>query len=369
MECSQIPKIKYNEFYSRFYSKIHDRRIPITGTMEVTARCNLQCAHCYINLPAGDQQAKAEELTCQQFCHIFDQISDAGCLWVLFTGGESFIRPDFMDIYTYAKKKGFLITLFTNGTTITPDIAGYLAEWRPFSIEITLYGNTKETYESITGVSGSYAKCIRGIELLLEKKLPLKLKSMIMTLNKHELWDMKSYAERLGLDFRFDTILNMRLDGDRRPGNLRITPEETVELDLTDEKRIKDFRAFFEKFQGAPPEPEYLYQCGAGRCTVHIDPCGRMSNCLMVRDPSYELSNGSFHEAWHDFIPSVLSEKWLQDTPCKSCRLYALCGQCPAYAKIECGDPGKPVEYLCSIAHLRAEAFGWSEIKEQEVFQ
>lgn len=362
MECPQIHIINYSEFHKRFYSKFYARRIPLTGTIEVTARCNLHCAHCYINLPVWDHQAKAKELSCQQFFHILDQISDAGCLWLLFTGGESFIRPDFIDIYTYAKKKGFIITLFTNGTTITSDIADYLAEWRPFSIEITLYGRTKETYESVTGVSGSYAKCIRGIELLLEKKLPLKLKSMIMTLNKNELWDIKAYAEELGVDFRFDTILNMRLDGDHSPGNFRITPEEIIALDLADEKRIKDFHAFFDKFRGAPPDPEYLYQCGAGRRTFHIDPYGQLSTCLMVRYPSYEVLKGSFYEGWHDFIPEVLSQKWSQDTPCKTCKLYALCGQCPAYAQMEYDDPGKPVEYLCRVAHLRAEAFKLSEI-------
>jgi len=369
MECPHIPVIKYNEFDKHFYNKIGTQRIPISGTLEVTARCNLHCSHCYINLSVRDQQAKSKELNCQQFFHILDQISDAGCLWLLFTGGESFIRPDFLDIYTYAKKKGFLITLFTNGTTITSVIADYLAEWRPFSIEITLYGRTKETYESVTGVSGSYAQCIQGIELLLERKLPLKLKSMIMTLNKHELWDMKAYAEELGVDFRFDAILNMRLDGNLGPGNFRITPEETVALDLADEKRIKDFRAFFDKFHGAPPEPEYLYQCGAGRRTFHIDPYGQLSVCLMVRNPSYELSKGSFSEGWHDFIPEVLSQKWAQHTPCKTCKLYALCGQCPAYAQMECGDPEKLVEYLCKVAHLRVEAFNWREMKNQEVFQ
>ena len=70
----------------------------------------------------------------------------------MFTGGEIFARRDFLDIYTYAKRKGFLITLFTNGTLITPRIADYLAAWRPFAIEITLYGRTKDTYERLTGI-------------------------------------------------------------------------------------------------------------------------------------------------------------------------------------------------------------------------
>ena len=135
------------------------------------------------------------------------EVTDAGCLWLLLTGGEPLLRRDFLDIYTYAKRKGLILTLFTNGTLITPRIADYLAEWRPFNIEITLYGATQETYERVTGIPGSYARCRRGIDLLLERKLPLNLKTMVMTLNHHELDQMKSLAASLGVQFRFDPIM------------------------------------------------------------------------------------------------------------------------------------------------------------------
>jgi MoaA/NifB/PqqE/SkfB family radical SAM enzyme len=309
MECPHIPLINYGEFSKRLHDKVVGNRVPITGSIEVTVRCNLHCAHCYINLPLNDRNAQEKELTYKEFCNIIDQIVDEGCLWLLLTGGEPFIRPDFLDIYTYAKKKGMLITIFTNGTTITSRIADYLAEWKPFSLEITLYGRTKKIYESVTGVSGSYEKCIQGIELLLERKLPLKLKSMIMTLNMHEVWDMKSYAESLGVEFRFDPTLNMRVDGGRNPAIYRIPPEEVIALDLADEKRMNEWREFCKKFCGPPQNSEYLYQCSAGRGTFHIDPYCRLSACMMARYPSFNLREDSFRRGWQEFIPGVFSQK------------------------------------------------------------
>jgi radical SAM protein with 4Fe4S-binding SPASM domain len=310
-------------------------------------------------MPIGDSRARDNELSKQEYYSILDQITDEGCLWLLFTGGEPFIRPDFLDIYTYAKQKGMLITLFTNGTTITPRIADYLAEWRPSSIEITLYGSTKETYEKVTGVGGTYEKCMKGIDLLLERKLPLELKSMIMTLNKDEVWDMKAYAKSLGVDYRFDPVLNMRLDGDRRPEKFRILPEEIVELDLKDGERLKEFYKFYEKFFGMPQNPEYLYQCSAGVRAFHIDPYGHLSACMMTRMSSFDLRLGSFSEGWHTFMPEIIEQKWSQDVPCKKCYLVSLCDQCPGWAHIENSDQEKQVEYLCRIAHMRAEAFGF----------
>ena len=361
MECPHIPIISYSEFGRRLNEKAAGRRIPIAGSIEVTARCNLRCAHCYINLPIGDLQAQKQELTYGELCDILDQIVDEGCLWLLLTGGEPFVRPDFFDIYTYAKRKGLLVSLFTNGTHITPRIADYLAEWRPLTVEITLYGSTQGTYEQITGIPGSYERCIDGIELLIERKLPLRLKSMILTLNKHEVWDMKAYAEGLGVDFRFDPVLNAGLNGNQKPAKFRITPREVVELDLEDEKRTKDWREFCDKFWGTPPHPEYLYQCGAGLGIFHIDPYGWLGACMISRVPGYDLRQGTFREGWRDFMPRVLAQKRSRETPCQNCELISLCGQCPGFAQMETGDQEEPVEYLCRIAHLRAEKFGASK--------
>lgn len=361
MECPQIRITGYGEFSQRLHDRATARRIPLAGSLEVTARCNLRCVHCYINLPAGDRGAQRRELTRGEMYGILDQIVDEGCLWLLLTGGEPFIRPDFLDVYTYAKKKGLLITLFTNGTTITPYIADHLAEWPPFAIEITLYGCTDETHERVTGVRGSFARCMRGIELLLERNLPLALKSMVLTVNKHEIWDMKAYAEALGVDYRFDAVLNVRLDGDQNPADYRISPEEVVALDLADAKRVVEWREFCARFWGPPLRPELLYQCGAGVGTFHIDPYGQLSACMMARIPNYDLRQGTFHEGWQELMPRVHAQEWSRETPCKSCELIVLCGQCPGWAQVECGDQEARVEYLCRIAHLRAEAFGFTQ--------
>src|SRR6185503_14498755 len=133
------------------HRKMFAAGMPLSGTIEVTRRCPLTCLHCYNNLPMTDTASRARELTCQEHCRLLDELADAGCLWLLYTGGEIFARHDFFEIYQYAKKKGFLITLFTNGTLITERVADMLVQWRPFSIEITLYGYTRQTYERLTG--------------------------------------------------------------------------------------------------------------------------------------------------------------------------------------------------------------------------
>ena len=186
MGCTVIPELSGDGFFDLFNIKVLERRIPIVGSFELTERCNLSCKHCYINLPTNNRAARAAELTTEEICRILDEMADAGCMWLLLTGGDPFLRPDFLDIYTYTKKKGICVTVFTNGTMITPKIADYFVELPPRRIEITLYGMTEATYEAVTGLPGSYKKCIRGIELLHERGLPLRLKTIGLTINKHD---------------------------------------------------------------------------------------------------------------------------------------------------------------------------------------
>ncbi len=356
MNCEQFPASGYSEFSERLHQKTASMHIPISGSIEVTQRCNLRCTHCYIPLSTrkGPHQA---ELSLSEIQHILDEIKAAGCLWLLLTGGEPLLRRDFLDIYMYAKRKGFILTLFTNGTLITPRIADILSEWRPFNIEITLYGYSQATYERITGIPGSHARCLRGIELLMERRLPLKLKTVLMTPNRDELEEMQAFAQSLGVEFRFDPILNAGLDGSLRPTALRLSPEEIVAIERADSDRTRRWPEYFKQTKNFDITDRKLYTCGAGTNSFHIDSYGKLCLCLSSRHPSYDLRAGSFHQGWEEFIPQQRLLEYGEDYACGSCDLRVSCAQCPAQALLEQGHPEKRVEFLCQVAHQRWDAF------------
>jgi radical SAM protein with 4Fe4S-binding SPASM domain len=360
VDCPHIPKLGYGAFARRLHGKLAGRRVPLAGSLELTFRCNLRCLHCYLDAVHGGV-AGQQELTAAEISGLLDQMVDEGCLWLLLTGGEPLVRPDFREIYLSAKRKGLLVTLFTNGTLITPEIADLLAEWQPFVVEITLYGRTQATYERITGVPGSHARCLRGIDLLLARGVPLKLKTMLMTLNRDELWDMQAYAEGLGVGFRFDPLLNGGLTGSAAPAAYRLPPEEVVAFDLADAKRVEEWEAFCNRFRGIQTNHRFLYVCSAGLRSFHIDPYGQLSLCLISRVPSYDLRRGSFGDGWREFLREAHYQSPSEHYECNQCNLLSLCGQCPGWARLERGEPEKPVEFLCQVAHLRAEAFEWNK--------
>jgi radical SAM protein with 4Fe4S-binding SPASM domain len=351
--------------YQDWSLSVHDRvvaqRVPIDGSIEVTRRCNLTCVHCYNNLPLSDQQARRTELTYGEHCRILEEMAAEGCLWLLYTGGEVFVRKDFLDIYAYAKKSGFLITLFTNATLITPSVAEYLAAWRPFSAEVSLYGCTAATHDRVTGVAGSFDRTMRGVRLLMEVGVPPLLKTMVLKPNTHEIWDIRRFVEEeLGLEFRFDAMINPRVDTSLAPLSMRLSPTEVVELDLKEPNRKYEWVKFCEHFKGPDHNSEEggeLYACGGSHNAFAIDAYGKLSTCVLWHGETYDLRKGSFKEGWEEFLLKVSRKKATRKTKCLACALRSMCGMCPANGVLECGDAEAPVDFLCQVAHLRAHVF------------
>jgi radical SAM protein with 4Fe4S-binding SPASM domain len=360
MECSLVPEISSSEFFESWNQRLEGKRIPLKLTMEVTERCNLRCVHCYINRPASDAQARQREMSLARIADILDQAADLGTLWLLLTGGEPLLRPDLEDIYLYAKRKGFLTTLFTNGTLMTPALADLLAEWPPEIVEITLYGRTRETYEKVTGVPGSYDRCMRGIDLLLDRGVKLGLKTVVMTHNLHEFGEIRRFAEDRDLRFRYDPVIRPRLQDDHKPDPraLRISPEEVVALEEAQPGGGEEWVRLRDKYAHVPASAE-LYGCNAGIKVAHVDSFGHMRLCMGAVADSFDLAQGEMRDAWNSWAYEVRARTFTKDFACRHCDKAILCGRCPGFAQLENGDPESPVDYMCRIAHLRAEKF-WS---------
>jgi radical SAM protein with 4Fe4S-binding SPASM domain len=357
-----LEQLSYGAFSADLHQHYVGQRVPLQVSIEVTRRCPLECLHCYNNLPMGDVEAKQQELSKEEHFQMLDELVEMGCFWLLYTGGEIFARKDFLEIYTYAKQKGFLITLFTNGTIINEQIADYLAQWPPFAIEITLYGRTRETYEALTAIPGSYDRCLRGIKLLKERGLPLKLKTVATSINKHEVVAMRRFAEEeLGVEFKMDGQINPRIDCSQSPLAVRLTPEELVALDMNAPKGGSEYRRLAKHDLENPPnlaQIDTVYHCGGGMSGFAINAYGEMGICVISQQETFSVREVGVRPVWEDSLLRLRSRKRTQVTKCIECRIQSLCGMCPANGEMESGDRESPVDFLCHVAHLRAAAVG-----------
>jgi radical SAM protein with 4Fe4S-binding SPASM domain len=356
-----IQTTTYGEFSEAMHARQRRRRVAAEVSIEMTHRCPLNCQHCYNNLPMSDVKARKQELTFEEHVRLLDELVGMGTLWLLYTGGEIFARKDFLDIYTEAKKRGFIITLFTNGTLITPRIADYLVKYPPFAIEITMYGATRETYEALTQIPGSFDRCMRGIRLLKERGLPLALKTVPTSINFHEVYEMKRFAEEeIGVRFKFDPLVNPRIDCSQSPLAVRLSPEQAVSLDLHDPARRDEYVRLVERERAEAhlPIPNKRYTCGGGHSGCAVDPNGQLTICVLSHQDGYDLRSGNFSEGWEGRLREIRATPATRETICTKCQIRSLCSMCPANGELENGDAESPVEFLCEVAHLRAYTLG-----------
>ena len=351
------------------WDRAKERRVPLSFNLEVTARCNNNCRHCYINLPAGDRKAAGKELTCAEIGVIADQAVGLGALWCLITGGEPLLRDDFFDIYMTLRKKGLLVSVFTNACLITDDHIRLFRHYPPRDIEVTVYGATKETYEKVSRRPGSYAAFHRGLDLLIEGGIKVRLKAMAFRSNMHELPDIARFCRRYTTDyFRFDPLLHLRYDGDKqRNAEIiaeRLSPAEIATLEQADPDRA----AALVKECGNLIVPalehtncDHLFHCGAGTTSFDVTYDGFFRLCSSLRHPDciYDLRKGTLAEAWNIFTPAVRDLRSTDKVfleKCRKCPIINLCLWCPAHAYLESGRMDAWCSYFCEVAHARADA-------------
>ncbi len=297
----QIGDMSAEVWSEQIFQRFEGKPFPLTGQWELTCRCNLNCVMCYTD-PFNTPEQIRQELSYEEIVRILEEIHEEGCLELTFTGGEPFARRDFLDIYTYAKKRGFLLTIFTNGTLITPKIADHLKAYPPSMIEISFHGLTRQSFDQITLGKGSYNRCLEGIGLILERSLPLTLKTVGMNINRDEILKIKEFVAGLGkAQYKFGSDIRPRLDGSEDVYQYQLPQEEIRTIERADE----EFRA--ERVRQDRCKQEWIDQgkqlCGGGNFKFHIDAYGQLQLCSNNRRQSYDLRQGSFREGFHQVLP------------------------------------------------------------------
>jgi radical SAM protein with 4Fe4S-binding SPASM domain len=351
------------------WDKLNENRAPISFDLEITARCNNDCRHCYINLPAGDRTAKEREITLDDIEKIADEAVSMGCLWCLLSGGEPLIREDFSKIYLCLKRKGLLVSVFTNAALVNEEHVELLRKYPPRDVEVSVYGVTKETYERVTRKKGSYDAFMQGLNLLQDGGVKVRLKAMALRSNAYELTEIARFCRQRSKDyFRFDPFLHLRYDGDRTRNeeikSERLSPEEIVAIERHDQERFGALERGCDKLiveEFTHLTCRHLFHCGTGNGSFSVSYDGVFRPCLSLYYPdcTYDLLDGTLSGAWKNLIPRVRAmessrQEFLEG--CHICPLVNLCMWCPARAYLETGKMDSHVEYFCDVAHARAEA-------------
>ena len=353
-----MKEIQYKTFSLQTHKKNWQLRRPNLCQFELTFRCGIYCKHCCTDCYNKPDYIK-KELKTKDVKFILDKVYKAGVIWVFFTGGDPLMREDFLDIYSYAKDKGFIITIFTSAYSMTKEIANYLKKRPPFAIEITLNSVTGDVYEKISQVKGSFDRVMHGIRVILKAELPLKIKTQVTKENLKQIPMIKDFIKGLGLRFYPNWNLCARLNGDLAPCNLRISPEQVLGLNGRVKTDCLSESSKPNGLNGPNGLNKYnnpLFRCAIGGGDgIFLDPYGNMFLCSLIRKPAFNLLETDVLYSANELLFLVRGKKFATDSKCNGCNLRELCLWCPGKALIETGDEEIPSKYYCELAHLIAK--------------
>jgi AdoMet-dependent heme synthase len=328
------------DLYDSLLQRMRQEHIPFSVLWELTHTCNLKCVMCY-NVPL-DQP----ELSTDECLSVLDQLAAAGTLRLLLTGGEILTRPDFFIIAERARALGFALDLKTNGTLLTPEKADRVAALAPVQVDISLLGATPETFDAVAGSRNTFTRVLRGVKLLQERGVRVKLNTLLLDLNVHERTEMLDLALDLGVYYEQVFKVSPADDGSNEAARHQLTLGEMTRVLVADQT----------PFALRAPSPTGR-TCGVGLSSCLISPYGVVYPCIELRIPAGDLRRQPFAEIWSGApILRQLRARhtWGNLPECRVCPINSYCeGRCAGLAWKDHGDMYGGHAVACRQAQAR----------------
>lgn len=358
---SELTNLIQPDLRNQLYLKAMKNRIPLSGSFELTPRCNFHCKMCYIRMSENEMTSIGREYTADEWIKLGRICRDKGMLFLVLTGGEPFIRSDFKKIYTELCKMGLIISINSNGVLITEEMVEWLKMLPPSKIRITLYGGSNETYDRICGVPEGFDKVKKSVDMLLDAGISVSLNASFTPYNVCDLEAIYEFAKKRNLKVKPTAYMFPPL---RRPDELndsnvkRFSSKEAGEamfnaklIEMGEDalywhaKKVQAGIGSVMQDSCFVAEEENM-GCVAGKCSFWITWDGRMTPCGMMNILETRPFEDGFDKCWDYIVKGI--DKIFLPKECSNCKNRKACTVCGALVLAEGNSRIKP-EYLCGI--------------------
>ncbi len=335
------------------YDSLTKNHQPYVATFELTPKCNFRCIHCYL----GTHREETRELSYEQIIHIIDQLRDAGVIQLALTGGECLLREDFCKIYQYAKEQGFIVSVFSNLSVLSDEVVELFREFPPFSVEVSLYGASEETYKKVTG-SAMFKAVIDNVEKLYKNGINLSLKTPFIIQNIEDKKELEGIAKRFGKELRIGMALSPTIDQEQYTNDLQVdichrflceaskNPKRELGVDASETEN--PLGKALDRGEKVP-----LFICNPGVTDVFVDFQGKVCPCIGYRSKGVSIFEKDFDEIWKSFryLKEIPAPK---DYKCVRCESRYFCSICV----------GEQDEVYKDMCHIPSDVCAYSRARK-----
>ena len=342
------------------FSKASKSKVPLSGALEISPLCNMDCKMCYIKMTKDEMRGVGKERSVEDWIKLAEEAKKSGTLFLLLTGGEPFLHPGFKELYIKLYKMGFILSINTNGTLINEETIEWLSKYKPMRVNVTLYGSSNETYEKLCDNKKGFSQATRGILLLKKANIPVKINSSITQYNMCDIEGIHEFGNKHELVVQATSYMYppVRRDENAIGKNERFTPKEAA----INYVKINELRMSEDKFKNniinetntcGDLVDEYIdiegepMKCRAGKSTFWITWDGRMLACGMMNNiVAYPFKDG-FFESWNKIVNDTSKIRLPKE--CTVCKNKSNCKVCAAISYTETGGTSQKPIYMCNM--------------------
>lgn len=309
--------------------------LPFILAWELTKACNLNCVHCRASatsLPGPGELTTAEGMA------LLTDLAEGGTKMVILSGGEALVREDVFELASCGTSLGLRMTLATNGSLVTQDMARRMRESGIARVSVSLDGVTADIHDAFRGLPGAFDMAVRGIRTLLSEGVPVQVNTTVAAVNISQMDLFPEFLQREGVAAWHVFFLvptgrgenvepaKIRQYRDMLEGFHRTSHSTSIECKATCAPQY--YRMLMEAHGSSPTKG-----CLAGTGFGFVSATGAVQPCGFLQIDCGNIRTAPFHEIWRtsEVLRGLRDEGGLKGA-CGSCRYTAVCGGCRARA-------------------------------------
>ena len=350
--------------------------VPHVVAWNLTRRCNLECAHCYI--AAGPHESATSELATAECLRIVDELLAVNpAPMLILSGGEPLLRDDLAEIAAYASRRGATVVVGTNGTLLTDERITALQDAGVRGVAVSIDSLRPTYHDNFRHGKGSLADTVAALGRLREHKLDFIVQTTVTKGNRVELERLVAWSADEGA-VAFNCYFLVATGRGAGLSDLAPPEYEAVLADLA--RWQKDYRGrllvrakcaphFMRHVHQVDPDStllNYETRCPCGTQYCRITPDGKLTPCPYLPEVAGDLRTQSFGDIWRS---APLFQQLREGTlggKCGRCEYQKLCGGCRARAfalegDVLAADPScvyEPAPGAAVIARAREMTYG-----------
>ena len=345
------------------YTRAAQKRIPISGTFELLPVCNLDCKMCYVKKSMSEVRQLGGLRSADEWIELGRKAVDAGMLFLLLTGGEPFLYPEFRRLYTALQGMGLAIDINSNGTLIDEQQVQWLRQIPPRHVKISLYGASAESYRRLCGNAEAFHKVLRAFRLLKDAGIAVYASITVTPHNFHELDEMLALCASHGVPVKATSYMfpPLRSNQAHIHEDYRLSPEDAARATYQIVRHNHDNATVMDWAREYNAEPYLHFQdhancgrecghltCRAGSCTFWVTWRGEMIPCAMMEFGRIPVMGGhDFPAAWNSIC--AIADNIPTAPQCSACPARKACYGCAASAYCETGSTNIRPDYPCRM--------------------